>query len=323
MHELAARVVATGALVCPDDERLLELDDAALRCARCARRFPFERPGVIELLPTNPTPLQGAAPAPYVQSYLQEFARPFVEDPDAVGWGAPERIPSAIAARRFRQADWVVGLLAGQPPHTAHRPDTRNPSNTSPTLATSRTSRVFCDVSGGAGYYSFAARTRFEIVLHCDLSVDSLNYAARRASALGADNMLFLRTDYFRLPFRRSIDWVVCCDTLFGGERHEHLLLESIHGALRPDGLAVVDFHNWWHNPLRRMGVLPQNFGENRSYSRSETARVLRAAGIREFEYFPYHQEVDAQGVLGRILSRIIPPTRLTYRLSGIRRNDR
>ena len=178
-------------------------------------------------------------------------------------------------------------------------------------------------MSGGSGYYTFAARDRFEIVLHCDLSVDSLNYTAKRASALGADNMLFLRTDYFRLPFRQSIDRVVCCDTLFGGERHEHLLLSSIHGALRPDGVAVVDFHNWWHNPLRRMGLLPQNFGENRSYSRSETARVLREAGIGEFEYFPYHQEGDARGVLGRILSRIIPPTRLTYRLSGVHRNDR
>lgn len=297
MHELVERVVATGALVCPDDASPLDLVDASLRCRCCDRRFPLGRAGIIELLPTEPMPLpDAAAPAPYVQFYREEFVRPFAEDANAVGWGAPERVPPAIAARRVRQAEWVVGLL-------------EETSEQKP--------RVFCDVSGGSGYYTFAARSRFEIVLHCDLSVDSLNYAATKARALGVENMLFLRTDYFRLPFLQSVDRIVCCDTLFGGERHEHLLLSSIRRSLRPDGLAVVDFHNWWHNPLRRMGLLPQNFGANRSYSRRETVLVLREAGMRAFEYFPYHQEFEAQGVTARILSRIIPPTRLTYRIAG------
>lgn len=295
-HDFVERVLETEALVCPDDAGQLDLTDASLRCTRCQRRFPMARSGVIELLPSAPTTLHDMAPAAYVQFYLEEFVRPFAEDAEAVGWGAPERVPPAIAARRVRQADWVVGMLS--------EPRQRKP-------------RLLCDVSGGSGYYTFAARSRFEMVLHCDLSVDSLNYTAAKARALGAENMLFLRTDYFRLPFQGSVDRIVCCDTLFGGERHENLLLSSIRKSLRPDGLAVVDFHNWWHNPLRRMGLLPQNFGENRSYSRHETVRLLEGAGIRAFEYFPYHQELDGPGMTAAVLSHVIPPTRLTYRIAG------
>lgn len=298
---LVERVLAMGSLVCPDDGGRLTLVDGSLRCDACGRHFSVHSTGVIELLPTAPVPLHDAAPVSYVQSYLAEFERPFAEIPDAVGWGAPERIPASIAARRVQQSEWVTSLLA-----VTHGSDA---------------ARVFADVSGGSGYYTFAARHRFDVVLHCDLSVDSLNYANRRAGALGVENMLFLRTDYFRLPFRRSLDRIVCCDTLFGGVRHEHLLLTSIHNALRPDGVAVVDFHNWWHNPLRRIGLLPQNFGENRSYSRRESERVLLEAGIGDFEYFPYHQELGDRGVLRSLLSRIIPPTRLTYRVTGTRRD--
>ncbi len=29
------------------------------------------------------------------------------------------------------------------------------------------------------------------------------------------------------------------------------MLLKSIAGCLKPTGRAVIDFHNWWHNPLR------------------------------------------------------------------------
>jgi len=35
-------------------------------------------------------------------------------------------------------------------------------------------------------------------------------------------------------------------------------------------------------NPLRRLGLLPENFGENRSYTKSEVLQLLKQAGIDE-----------------------------------------
>jgi SAM-dependent methyltransferase len=147
--------------------------------------------------------------------------------------------------------------------------------------------------------------------------VDNLSYAARKAERLGIRNIHFLRIDYFAPPFRHSLDRVVCCDTLVRGERHEATLLRAIRGALKPEGRAVVDFHYWWHNPLRRLGLLPQNFGSNRSYGRREAEALLSSAGVRKFEYFPFHQEFSPSWRGGRVVRRVIPPTRLVYRIGG------
>jgi len=76
-----------------------------------------------------------------------------------------------------------------------------------------------------------------------------------------------------------------------------------------------VDFHNWWHNPLRRLGVLPENFAENRSYAAGELPALLAAAGIDDFDLQPFIQELNADGWSASLLKRIIPPTRFLVRL--------
>lgn len=81
-------------------------------------------------------------------------------------------------------------------------------------------------------------------------------------------NSLFLRFDFFRLPFQASLPLLLCADTLLNGPANRVALLKSIGAATAPSGYALVDFHNRWHNPLRRLGFLPQNFDDNRSYTR-------------------------------------------------------
>src|SRR5262249_47574822 len=139
---------------------------------------------------------------------------------------------------------------------------------------------VFCDLSAGAGHTTFAAAREFRLVFHCDLSVAAVRYASAAAKRTGVNNLVVVRADYFRPPFRDSVQRMTCLDSLIRGPWHELRLLASIRQALAPSGAAVVDFHNWWHNPLRRMGLLPQNFGENRSYTRREVLSLLAQAGI-------------------------------------------
>src|SRR5260370_29930293 len=117
------------------------------------------------------------------------------------------------------------------------------------------------------------------------MSVDSLQYARRRSRKMDVANVFFLRVDYFALPFCQSLNRILCLDTLIRGRDHEKALLGQIQGALAGEGSAIVDFHYWWHNPLRRLGLLPQNFGLNQSYTRRDSERLLWESGIEDWRY--------------------------------------
>jgi SAM-dependent methyltransferase len=177
------------------------------------------------------------------------------------------------------------------------------------------TNGVLCDLSAGSEYYTLAYAGAFKHVLHCGLSIDALNYADQKARALRIPNVVFLRIDYTNPPFRQSLDAILCFDTHIRREAHERLLLTTITSCLTPAGIAIVDFHNWWHNPLRRLGLLPQTFGENRSYRRWETEQIIGSV-VPDYEFVPFFQEFDHDSIQSRFLSRIIQPTRLMYRLA-------
>jgi hypothetical protein len=106
-------------------------------------------------------------------------------------------------------------------------------------------------------------------------------------------------------------------DTLERGEHHERMLLEAIRRSLRPSGIGLVDFHNWWHNPLRRLRLLPQNFGLNRSYSRKQAEALLRSCGIAKSRYAPFYQEFEGIGIPTRMAQALLPPTRHVFSFNG------
>ena len=275
---------------CPDEGTALTVDGQNLRCPACQRGFPVYDDKLVELLPSAPSSIE--ADREYLQGYQKEFGREFRRNPAALAWGAPESCQPEWVRRRTRQVDFVGGLLK----------PTKN--------------AVLCDVSAGAGYYTRAYAAQFDTVLHCDLSVDNLSYNLERLEKNKQDNIIFVRADYFRLPLRRSVDRVLCFDTLIQGPQHETALLASIAGALRPGGFALVDFHNWYHNPLRRIGLLPENFTPG-SYGRREAANLIAKAGAGRPAYFPFRQEFDPESVAGRLLRPLIPPTRHIFRVSA------
>jgi SAM-dependent methyltransferase len=285
-----------GLLYCPDDGEMLVCAASRIACDTCGRKFTVFEDGVIELLPRRPMkPLAGGNDN-YWWGYLQEFGKPYRLDESAIAWGAPEACGEDWMRKRLRQVE-VVRPLAVE-------------------SGASR-EQVFCDIAAGAGNYSLSYASHFKTVLHCDLSVENLNYSVRKARRLGIRNIFFLRIDYFSPPFYKSLDRIVCLDTLVRGERHEVALLGSIGRTLKYGGQAVVDFHNWWHNPLRRLGLLRQNFVGNRSYRRRDIEQLLPIAGISNFEYFPFHQEFDSAGSKRRLLSYALPSTRLLYRFES------
>ena len=282
-------------LCCPDDKQPLNELPNSLICCQCQRQFPRIEDRIFEILPSRPAMLPAlAADSVYAKSYRTFFYTSFVSARNAVAWGAPETTSHKWTRRRRNHVAQVMQLLNG---------------------GSGGLAKSFCDFSAGAGNCTFEAAKMCQKVFHCDLSPDSLVYAWKRALASGCDNMIFIRADYFAPPFCASLDRVVCLDTLIRGDWHEQWLLESVRQALAPSGAAVVDFHNWWHNPLRRLHLLPDNFRDNRSYALSELTALLNAAGIAKFEIRPFIQEESASRA--SVLRKIIPPVRFLVRISS------
>jgi SAM-dependent methyltransferase len=282
-------------LSCPDDGQPLRLARTQLLCSGCGRSFPLHGDDFAEILPSRRACLPASTSAEYRSAYLKLFEDQCQKDDDCIAWGAEEAATASWIRKRRRQVLAVHPLV---------------------TEGVEPAASVLCDIAAGAGHYTFAYVPYFRFVLHCDLSVQNLNYASRKARERNLENILFLRIDYFQPPFRHSLDRLLCLDTLIRGEGHDSMLLKSIARCLKPTGRAVIDFHNWWHNPLRRLGILSENFHGNRSYRRCETERLLREAAFRDATVFPFVQEFDPGSRLDRICSPAVPSTRIVYRVS-------
>jgi len=281
-------------LRCPDDGSIVRFERTELQCSLCSRRFAIWGNNIIEMLPTRPFQLSKHASAAYTRGYLENFRKRFFEDANALAWGSEETVSDSWIRKRLRQVRKVEPILK----------EGSNPEH------------VLCDVAAGAGHYTLAYAAQFRFVFHCDLSVPNLNYVRRRARQLGIRNIVLVRCDYFSLPFRQTMDRVICLDTLIRGKEHDSTLLQAICRTLAPSGRAVVDFHNWCHNPLRRLGLLPDNFHHNRSYTRFQADKLLRSIGLEDFSYFPFVQETDDTS-MGKLLAHLLPSTRLMYRFEA------
>lgn len=284
-------------LACPDDGGALIPDGASWHCESCGRAFHAARPSVIDMLPRQPVHAgDDAENGNYWTHYQSMFGQRMLGAEATLPWGAPERLSDTDMAHKRNHVAAVRKLLA--------KPSRGN------------TPSILCDLTGGSGHYTLALAGQYDHVFHCDLDPASLLYTAQKAESSGLRNMTFLRVDYLQPPFRGSIGDLLCLDTLIRGPEHELRLLRSIRGVLRPGGRAVVDFHNWWHNPLRRLGLLKENFRDGKSYNVLEAKRLLEAAGYTDYDYASFRQEI-ARSRPASTLLRIIPPTRLMFRLSA------
>src|SRR5215470_17808442 len=205
MNDHLAAVVRL--LSCPDDGSPLHLAADELECASCGRCFSKLTNNTVEILPRRRYDATGLSNAGYLDSYGQAFGEHFHLDEARVAWGAEETASESWVRKRRRQVVSVRPLVTeGIAPRES----------------------VLCDIAAGAGYYSFAYAHLFGVVIHCDLSVDNLSYAWCKARKLGIENIVFVRADYFALPFRHSLDRILCFDTLIRGGAHELMLLAGI-----------------------------------------------------------------------------------------------
>jgi len=278
-------------LCCPDDQGPLRPKTDALECQQCGRVFPVREGEIIELLPEKPAATWSNPE--YAANYSRLFSKRFENREEAIAWALYETRSPSWKRHRERQTRAVLALLQRD----------QTPLQDS----------ILFDISAGAGNYTLAYAQYFKWVLHCDLSVDALRHASAKCRRMGLENVLFLRVDYFALPFSRSIDHLLCLGTLIRGKDHEKFLLGQIQKALSPQGRAMIEFHHWWHNPLRRLGLFRQTFGKNRSYSRSGAERLMRECGIENWRLTRFHQELEPSSRFAKALAWLLPATCLMY----------
>jgi SAM-dependent methyltransferase len=283
--------------VCPDDATPLSPHDGGLACPLCSRVFQILAGRVIDLSPARPATGSWMTES-YATAYREMFAEPLTLEAGLAPWADPTRLTASEVERKRAHVEWIYERVARRKPPPSER--------------------ILCDIAGGPGYYTLGLAHRFRAVIHCDLSARALSSTYNRASAAGLTNVYFLRLDYLALPFRGTLDVAICLDTLIRGPDHDELAYRRIAAALSPSGVGFVDFHNWWHNPLRRLGLLPDNFVDNRSYTRREVERIARSPAGVVSNLFPFYSEIKGNGLAARAARFALPATRHTVEIETV-----
>jgi SAM-dependent methyltransferase len=277
------------AVCCPDCLTKIKYTDSAFTCTQCNRQFPY-KDGILEMLPAAPINYAFDKRSGHHEGIYKRLFHTKREEANLEkSWATPELVPTKWLRTKMGHVNFIKGLIE---------------KNTS-------SRHLFCDFSGGSGYYTFEFYKLFRWIFHCDLSIESMLYTKKKADEKGIDNIIFIRTDYTRPPFNGSLDIVFCGDSLIYSPFHEGLVVKGIHQAVKPDGHAIFDFHNWWHNPLRRLGLMSNPFGECYSYSKKQTDDMVSHL-FPTFTYHKYYQEF-ANGQRASIIPSFFPGTRHTY----------
>jgi SAM-dependent methyltransferase/uncharacterized protein YbaR (Trm112 family) len=277
------------AISCPDCKAKISYQDPNFICTECRREFPF-KDGILEMLPSAPIQYAFDKRSAHHESVYKTLFHTKREDANLErSWGNPEAVPAKWLSTKLGHVSFIKKLIE---------------ENT-----TAR--NIFCDFSGGSGYYTFEFYKLFKWVFHCDLSIESMLYTRKKAEEKNIDNIIFIRTDYTRPPFNGTLDVIFCGDSLIYSPFHEGLVLNGINQSLNEGGYAIFDFHNWWHNPLRRLGLMKNPFGECYSYSKQQTDNFV-SHRFPKYSYYKYYQEFP-NGQRASMIPRFFPGTRHTY----------
>lgn len=275
---------------CPDCKTSISYEGSHFRCDNCQRQFPFYDNAILEILPKTPSKYAFDVRSGYHEKvYNQLFSSKRQEVDPETSWANPDKVPVKWLKKKNEHVGFIKNIIEKNIPGR----------------------EVLCDFTGSSGYYTFELRKLFKWVFHCDLSIESLLFAKKRAEAQHIDNLIFIRADYTKPPFNSTLDLIICGDTLIYSPYHEGLLLNGMQQSLKEDGQAIFDFHNWWHNPLKQIGIMKTEFGFCYSYSKKETDGFVNRY-FSSFKYWPYYQEFST-GRPGPLVPGFFPSTRHCY----------
>ena len=274
---------------CPDCKTKIVFETTNFICTECKREFPYSD-GILEMLPSQPVHYAFDQRSGYHEKIYTTLFHTKKEEADPEkSWATPELVPAKWLKTKLYHVNFIKNLIE---------------KNTTQRIS-------FCDFSGGSGYYTFEYHKMFDIIFHCDLSIESMLYTKKRADKQNINNIIFIRTDYTQPPFSGTLDLIYCGDSLIYSPFHEGLVLNGMRQSLKEDGHAIFDLHNWWHNPLKRLGLMKNDFGACYSYTKKQTDDYVKHHFPRH-TYHKYYQEF-ANGQRASLIPGFFPHTRHTY----------
>jgi len=252
---------------CPDDHHALKIkDENTIVCSYCQGSFLLKKDNLIDIRPLEPSKIKRLAG----NGYRDIFSETILLNDQRSGWGclanAHAGHRAAIKYERIKILELIKKKCADP--------------------------NLLIDVSGGVGNYSLFFAPEFRSVIHCELHAPSIVTAMRTASDLDKVNINFLRSDYLSLPLSEEIaDVVICTDTLERGQEHEERLLNQIRKVLKPDGIAIVDFH------------------VNRLLRRLNQSSQVKAYNVSDIEELIYNSGflIDERMEICHIFSKLVP----------------
>jgi len=115
--------------------------------------------------------------------------------------------------------------------------------------------QIVFDIGAGRGEYSLLISKFSKFVFHCDLDLSAIKVAQNEADKLGIKNIIFIRCDYFFLPFKpKSIPCSIVFGCFYRGKEFDLRLLKQISEKLKPGGIFIADFMSKERSQLFNVG---------------------------------------------------------------------
>ncbi len=152
--------------------------------------------------------------------------------------------------------------------------------------------KIVLDIGSGRGDYSLELSKNCELVFHCDLDSQSMNIAREEAKMQKIENILFVRCDYFSLPFKTNS--LPCClnvGNLYHGKEHELKLFNTTLDIVSEGGLLISDFQSKERTKMHSSSSMATR------YSKNELEKMLKDFSLVDFKidgnvFFPQFRKL-------------------------------
>lgn len=205
-------------LACPNDKGTLSIQNDRLVCNSCKTHFQILNENTIELIPKESfePKIQNETTKSYSEYYSDLKTLGHSRDSKKRLWGVKtQTVPEGFVQNLRNIISQIVG------------------------------NKIVCDVGAGSGDYSLILARKSQLVFHCDLDIEAIMSAREEAKKLNLDNILFIRSNYFTLPFKdNSLPCITCIDILLRGQEHDNKLLTEIFSKITNEGIVLFDFHS-------------------------------------------------------------------------------
>ena len=218
-------------LECPDCQGKLIAKGNLYMCKSCKKNI-FVKGNFIDLLPSNPSKLKNVYSKKAYIYYKKQFKiAPDTKFKDVNIWGEYEK--GTLGYKVFLRNE--EKLMRKFHP---------------------RQKIAFCDLSAASGFYTFKYAKKYKFVFHCDINLEYLRFAMKKAQELKVRNIIFVRSDYFKLPFQNGkMDFAICTDSLeYYGRGYDLEIIKSVKQKLGKNGVFIFDLHNKkFYAPYKRI----------------------------------------------------------------------